>query len=86
VLLTGLLGGAAFALAGAIALGASGRSGGAAAAVVGADHIGACIGALLCGVLFVPVYGIVVAALLLAAVKLSSALLLFLARRRAHAV
>lgn len=81
VLVTGALGGAVFAVAGAIELGMTARPGAAAGAVVGADHVGACLGALLCGIVLVPVLGTVTTVALLAAIKLSSALLLFLARR-----
>ncbi len=76
VAVTGLLGGAAFPLAGRLQLGATGRAGAAAGSVVGADHAGACFGALLCGILLVPVYGTAAAAFLLAGMKLSSAVLL----------
>ena len=41
-----------------------------------ADHAGACLGALLTGVVLVPVFGTIVTALLLGAVKLASASLL----------
>lgn len=81
VLLTGVLGGAAFALAGGLQVGATGRPGAAAGSVVGADHVGACLGALLCGILLVPVFGTAAAAMLLAGIKLSSVALLVLARR-----
>jgi spermidine synthase len=85
VVLTGLLGGAAFPLAGRLQLGAGGRAGAAAGSVVGADHAGACLGALLCGILLVPVLGTTVAAFLLAGMKLSSAALLALGERLARA-
>ncbi len=81
VVLTGLLGGAAFPLAGRLQLGFSGRTGAAAGNVVGADHAGACLGALLCGILLVPVFGTATAAFLLAGMKLTSATLLALGRR-----
>ena len=73
VVLTGLLGGATFSLAGCLRLTADGRPGAAAGSVVGADHFGACLGALLCGVLLVPVYGMMTTAMLLAGMKLASA-------------
>jgi len=76
VALTGVLGGAAFPLAGDLHRGSTGRAGAAAGAVVGADHAGACLGALLCGLLLVPVFGTAVAAFLLVGMKLVSALLL----------
>jgi spermidine synthase len=81
VVLTGLLGGAAFPLAGRLQLGFSGRVGGAAGSVVSADHAGACLGALLCGILLVPVFGTATAAYLLAGTKLASAGLLTAGRR-----
>ncbi len=83
VVLTGVLGGAAFALAGRLQLGATGRVGAAAASVVSADHAGACLGALLCGILLVPVLGTATAAFLLAGMKLTSAGLLAVGRRYA---
>jgi spermidine synthase len=73
VLLTGTLGGAAFALAGGLQLGATGRPGAAAGVVVAADHAGACLGALLTGVLLVPVLGIASTAVILGGMKLVSA-------------
>ena len=76
VVATGLLGGAAFALAGRLQMQFVRRPGAAASTVVGADHAGACLGALLCGLLLVPVFGTAATALLLAAMKLSSAALL----------
>jgi spermidine synthase len=72
VALTGTLGGAAFALAGGLQLGTSGRAGEAAGSIVGADHAGACLGALLTGLLLVPVYGTAAAAVILAGMKLVS--------------
>jgi spermidine synthase len=83
VAVTGLFGGATFALAGHLQLTLSGQAGGAAGSVVGADHAGACLGALLCGVLLVPVFGTVMTAWLLAALKLSSAATLAALRRPA---
>jgi spermidine synthase len=76
VIATGLLGGAAFTLAGRLQLEFSRGAGPAAGTVVSADHAGACLGALLCGLLLVPVFGVLVTALLLGGVKLVSALLL----------
>jgi len=86
VALTGVLGGAAFPLAGGLRLGATGRPGSAAGSIVAADHAGACAGALLCGILLVPVFGMVSAALLLAGIKLSSAALLVAGLRHSRAV
>jgi spermidine synthase len=85
VVATGVLGGAAFPLAGRLQLGATGRAGAAAGAVVAADHAGACLGALLCGILLVPVFGTAVAAFLLAGTKLVSAAALGLGRQFAAA-
>lgn len=76
VILTGLLGGAAFALAARLETLAAGRAGAAAGSVVGADHLGACLGALLCGIVLVPVFGTLTAAWLLVGMKLVSAGLL----------
>ncbi|HSW46425.1 MAG TPA: hypothetical protein VLM89_12730 [Phycisphaerae bacterium] len=76
VLATGLLGGAAFALAGGLQLQLTGRSGSAAGTVVAVDHAGACLGALATGVLLVPVLGTATAAILLAGMKLASAAVL----------
>ena len=81
VFLTGVLGGAAFPLAGGLQVQATGSSGTAAGTVVGADHAGACVGALLCGILLVPVFGTAAAALLLAIIKLGSAALLVVGKR-----
>jgi spermidine synthase len=81
VTLTGVLGGAAFPLAGRLQLDTVGRAGAAAGIVVGADHAGACFGALLCGILLVPVFGITIAVATLAATKIVTALLLLLAYR-----
>jgi spermidine synthase len=83
VLATGVLGGAAFPLAGELQLGSTGRAGAAAGSVVGADHAGACLGALLSGLLLVPVFGIAAAALLLCGLKLASAAILALVGRGA---
>ncbi len=84
VFVTGVLGGAAFALAGGLQLKQIGRQGDAAGSVVGADHAGACLGALLCGILLIPVFGTAATALLLAGIKFSSAALLALGRRVSH--
>ena len=81
VALTGLLGGAAFVLAGRLRLGSTGRAGTAAGSVVGADHAGACLGALLCGILMVPVFGTAAAAFTLAGMKFTSAVVLAVGRR-----
>jgi spermidine synthase len=78
VIATGLLGGAAFALAGSLQLRVCGGPGAAAGTVVWADHAGACLGALLCGILLVPVCGVFATALLLGSVKLVSAGLLWI--------
>jgi len=80
---TGLLGGAAFACAGRLQLSLTARPGAAAGWVVGADHLGACLGAPLCGILLVPVFGTATTALMLAAIKLVSAGLLLAGRRAA---
>ncbi len=81
VVLTGLLGGAAFALAGRAQLALTPGAGAAAGVIVGADHAGACLGALVCGVLLVPVFGLASTALLLAGVKTISTIALCRARK-----
>ena len=73
VVATGVLGGAAFPLAGQLQTSALRRTGAAVGSVVAADHAGACLGAVLCGILLVPVFGTATAAVLLAAMKLTSA-------------
>ncbi len=80
VALTGVLGGAAFAFAGGLRLGQTGRADSAAGSIDAADHAGACLGALLTGILLVPVFGTAVAAFLLVGIKLCSAAFLLLAR------
>lgn len=85
VVLTGLLGGAAFALGGRLRLELDPHHGAAAGHVVGVDHAGACLGALCCGVLLVPVFGMVLTALLLGGMKALAAALLF-AQRGARGV
>jgi spermidine synthase len=79
VALTGVLGGAAFPLAGRLQLEATGQIAAAAGSVDSADHAGACLGALLCGLLLVPVFGITTAAAILAGTKLASAAMLIVA-------
>jgi predicted membrane-bound spermidine synthase len=84
VVATGVLGGAAFPFAGRLQLAAIGRIGTSVGAVVGADHAGAGLGALLCGILLVPVFG-TAAAFLLAGMKLCSAAVLAVGSRLARA-
>ena len=79
--LTGVLGGATFALAGALQAGAGRSLAGTAGTLIAADHLGACLGALLTGILLVPVFGIATTAGLLAGVKVLSLVLLLVARR-----
>ncbi|MCP4590221.1 MAG: hypothetical protein GY842_05735 [bacterium] len=81
VALTGVLGGAAFALAGSLQLTLTGDAARAAGGINAADHAGACLGALLTGIVLVPVFGTVTAALLLAGLKLTSAAVLTFAWR-----
>ena len=76
VTLTGVLGGAAFALAGGLQIAAFGRADKAAGSIVGADHAGASAGALITGILMVPVLGTEVTAFFLVGMKLVSAALL----------
>ncbi len=84
VALTGVFCGAGFALAGGLQFEVTGRAGAAAGTIVGADHAGACLGALLCGILLVPVFGTAAAAYLLAGIKLGSAALLAVGWRSSH--
>jgi spermidine synthase len=81
VAMTGVLGGATFALGGSLHVELTGCVGTTASVIDAADHAGACLGALLCGILLVPVLGTVTAACLLAGVKGGSAVLLVLAWR-----
>ncbi len=81
VLMTGILGGAAFALASGLHQMVSGRPMATAGTIVGGDHAGACLGALITGILLVPVLGIVTTSLLLAGTKCVSACLLMSARK-----
>ncbi len=85
VVITGLLGGAVFPLGAHLQFGFTGRTGTAAGSVDAADHAGACLGALLCGILLVPVFGTATATFLLAGMKLTSAALLAVGRRFSYA-
>ncbi|HOW69080.1 MAG TPA: hypothetical protein PKY77_00650 [Phycisphaerae bacterium] len=80
--LAGVMGGAAFALAGAVQVELCREVGPAAGSIIGADHAGACAGALLTGIVLVPVFGIPTTAGLLVAVKLGSAAILVITRPR----
>jgi hypothetical protein len=71
----GVLGGGAFAVAGALQLGGEGVAR-ASARIVAADHTGACVGALLTGIHLVPILGVAQAAYLLAGMKIGAAGLL----------
>ena len=51
------------------------------ARLVGAAHAGACLGALMCGILLVPVFGTSAAAYLLAGIKLASVAFLAAGKR-----
>ena len=73
VVLTGLLGGGAFPLAAHLQHQLTRRTAAAAGIVDSADHGGACLGALLCGILLVPIFGTTAAAFLLAGTKAASA-------------
>jgi len=84
VTLTGVLGGSAFALAGGLQLAATDHVGTAAGSIDSADHAGACGGALLTGLLLVPVFGTTGAAFLLVGIKLVSAAVLAAAWRLAR--
>ncbi len=81
VLLTGVLGGAAFALAGHLRRNMDQHPAVVAARIVGPDHAGACLGALTCGILLIPVFGITTTACLLAAIKLASTIILSAGRK-----
>ncbi len=76
VALTGVLGGAAFAVSCRLQLSITKQVAVTAGTIDGADHAGACLGALLTGVLLVPIFGIATTACLLGVVKLGSALVL----------
>ena len=76
VMVTGILGGAAMPLAAAQVPSKPHAAGTMAGHIVSADHYGACLGALACGVLLVPVFGITATALLLSGIKAVSAILL----------
>lgn len=80
--LAGAVGGAAFALASGVQVELSRAVGPAAGRIIWADHAGACLGALLTGILLVPVFGIPTAAGLLVALKLASAAALAVTRPR----
>jgi predicted membrane-bound spermidine synthase len=81
VALTGLLGGAAFPLAAGLQQGLTHKVGATAGVIIAADHAGACLGALLTGILLVPVLGTAATAYLLVAIKCISAGLLAVGRR-----
>jgi spermidine synthase len=88
VFVTGFLGGAIFPLSAQIVLKEKRRTGRAAGSINAADHLGACLGALVAGVVLVPALGIPATCVLIAAVKLISSLLLgatHLLRRRTSA-
>ena len=80
VLLSGLLGGVVFPLSAQIILRTKRRTGRAAGAVDAADHVGACIGALIAGVVLIPALGIIETCVFLAVLKVLSALFLLFAR------
>jgi spermidine synthase len=82
VLVGGILGGAIFPLSANIILGEGRQTGGAAGSVDAADNVGACLGALLTGVVLVPAIGIASTCLVLALLKVLSALFLAAARMR----
>ncbi len=77
VLITGVLVGLEFPIAGKLYLMRKGELGTAAGTIDSADHAGAFIGALLTGVLFVPLFGISGACVIIAVLNLMS-LMLFL--------
>jgi len=77
VVITGVLVGLEFPIAGKLYLMRKGELGITAGTIDSADHAGACIGALLTGVLFVPLFGISGSCVIIAALNLVS-LLFFL--------
>jgi spermidine synthase len=81
VAFTGVLGGAAFAVAGDI-MGTTtpAQAGSTATWIVWADHLGAAVGALLTGVFLVPVYGIPITASGIAIIKIVAVILLLFVR------
>jgi spermidine synthase len=83
VVATGILGGVTFPLGAHFQARFVPGTGAVTGSVVGADHAGACLGALLCGVLLVPVFGTVTTACLLGAMKAATAGVLALTWRRA---
>ncbi|MBN1341143.1 MAG: hypothetical protein JXQ73_00585 [Phycisphaerae bacterium] len=72
VAVAGMLGGAAFPLAARVHMILDGRAGRSASAVDAADHLGACAGAALTGILLAPALGIAATCLLLGALKSAS--------------
>jgi len=77
VVITGVLVGLEFPIAGKLYLMRKGELGATAGTIDSADHAGACIGALLTGVLFIPLFGISGSCVIIAALNLVS-LLFFL--------
>jgi spermidine synthase len=77
VVITGVLVGLEFPIAGKLYLMRKGELGITAGTIDSADHAGACIGALLTGVLFVPLFGISGSCVIIAVLNLMS-LLFFL--------
>ena len=86
VMVTGALTGAAFPLAAAVCLRRTAQPGRVAARVNGFDNLGACLGALFAGVVFVPLLGLVSTCLLLAVVNAACAVLLATGAGRAEGV
>ncbi|GAK58474.1 spermine synthase [Candidatus Vecturithrix granuli] len=72
VVVAGLLTGVEFPIGSAFYLHNQQNLGKTAAMLEGADHLGACCGSLLSGVVFVPLLGITISCLLISAIKLSS--------------
>ncbi len=85
VWLTGVLTGAAFPLAAKVYLRRPAKASGAAARVNGFDNLGACAGALLSGVVFVPLLGLVSTCVILCVLDVSCATLLLAGRFRGAA-
>ena len=81
VLASGVLGGSIFPLSANIVLGEKRETGRAAGSVDAADHVGACIGALITGVILLPAIGIRNTCFVLCLLKLLSTAFLALSSR-----
>ena len=75
--ITGLLTGIEFPVASALYIHHGARIGKTAGMLDSADHIGACFGALVVGIIFIPLLGITVSCYFISTLNLSSVLFLF---------